>query len=211
MAKQPDLDAAYALSSNDDVVALYRDWAGSYDADFGQAQGYQLPQQVAATFTKLGGDGPVLDVGAGTGLVGALLAQGGIGPIDGLDLSQDMLSIAREKACYDALIAADVTKPLALAKRYRGIVSAGTFTHGHVGPNALDHLLDVAADGAVFVLSVNAEHYTALGFDAKLTALDTEIGDIRKIETRIYDDRADAAHRDDTALLICFKKSTGRS
>ena len=42
---------------------------------------------------------------------------------------------------------------------YRGIVSSGTFTRGHVGPEALPHLLAVAEAGAQFALSINAAVY----------------------------------------------------
>ena len=37
----------------------------------------------------------------------------------------------------EKIIEADLTEPIALADdRYAGIVSAGTFTHGHLGPAA---------------------------------------------------------------------------
>jgi SAM-dependent methyltransferase len=106
---------------------------------------------VAAAFLAGGGTGPVLDVGAGTGLVGAALrGLGWAGEIDGIDLSPQMLDQAREKQVYRDLIEADVTRPLPLPGGYNGVVSSGTFTHGHVGPEALGPMLAVAAPGVLW-------------------------------------------------------------
>lgn len=207
MGENPDVDDAYAMSSPDEVKALYRAWSHSYDAVFSEGQGYQLPREVATAFVGAGGVGPVLDVGAGTGLVGTLLRHMNIQPVDGIDLSQEMLEVARHKGAYRGLYAMDVTKPLErLDGPYSGVVSAGTFTLGHVGPEALGNLLDVAASGALFVISVNAAHYASAGFDAAFAGFGDQITDLSTRDVRIYDDRADDAHRDDMARLVIFRK-----
>ena len=155
----PDLDSAYALQTPDDNRKLYADWAETYDSGFAARMAYRLPALVAGAFV---GEGPVLDVGAGTGLLGQALAARGVGPIDGIDISEPMLEVARGKAVYRDLMLADLTQPLALPfAAYRGVVSSGTFTHGHVGPEAIAALLGIAASGAAFVLSVNRGVYTA--------------------------------------------------
>ena len=87
MSDEPELKDAYALKSPEDAKRLYAAWAETYDIDFGTAQGYLTPREVVRVFADAGGCGPVLDVGAGTGLVGEGLAAAGIGPIDALDLS----------------------------------------------------------------------------------------------------------------------------
>lgn len=204
MAKAPSLDAAYALETPEDNRRLYGDWADSYDASFADAMAYQLPAQVARLFAKLGGKGPVLDVGAGTGLLAEALEAH---PIDALDLSADMLRVAGDKGLYRHLIEADLTKPLPqLPDTYDGIVSSGTFTHGHVGPDALDALLTIAAPGALFVLSVNAEHYVERGFAAKFAALAPSIIDFALHNVAIYGDAADKNHANDTAQLATFRR-----
>ena len=206
MLDEPDLKTAYALTSNDEVEALYEEWALSYDTSFGQAQGYQSPREVALGFIGLGGRGPVLDVGAGTGLVAEYLAKANVGPIDAVDLSASMLDVARSKGLYRDLIVADVTKPIVVAGAYNGVVSAGTFTHGHVGPEGLQPLLDIAAPGCIFALSVNREHFVNLGFEAAIADLSNQIDDVKLRDFRIYDDRADEDHRDDLASLLSFRK-----
>ena len=208
MGENPDVDDAYAMSSPDEVKDLYRTWSHSYDAVFSEGQGYQLPREVAMAFVGAGGAGPVLDVGAGTGLVGTLLRNMSVIPIDGIDLSEEMLQVAALKDDYRGLYPCDVTKPLDLQSGpYAGIVSAGTFTLGHVGPDALGNLMDVAAAGAHFVISVNAAHYTSAGFEAAFAALDAQITDLTTRDVRIYDDRADEGHRNDMARLLIFRKA----
>lgn len=96
------------------------------------------------------GAGPVLDLGAGTGLVAERLAARGIGPVDGVDISPEMLARARAKGCYRALHEGDATSGLDLpAAGCAGLVSAGTFTLGHLGPEVLPGLLRHVRRGGV--------------------------------------------------------------
>ena len=88
--KKIDLDDAYALKTPDDSVALYRDFAATYDQGFVTDTGYVYPREVARVFLEQAGptDRPVLDIGAGTGLLAEHL--GGI-ETDGIDISAEML------------------------------------------------------------------------------------------------------------------------
>ena len=117
----PDLDSAYALQTPDDNRKLYADWAETYDSGFAARMAYRLPALVAGAFV---GEGPVLDVGAGTGLLGQALAARGVGPIDGIDISEPMLEMARAKAVYRDLMLADLTQPLASGAIARGHILA---------------------------------------------------------------------------------------
>lgn len=207
MVKDPNLKDAYAVSSQDGLRTLYREWAHSYDSGFGDAQGYQLPREVAQAFIGAGGIGPVLDVGAGTGLVAEHLAQRGVTEIDALDFSEDMLSVARSKGIYRELFAADITKQIDIAAPlFAGVVSAGTFTMGHVGPEGIVQLLPLAAKGALFVISVNAAFYKPAGFAAHLERLEGKITGLTLADVRIYDDRAEDSHRSDMSRLVMFRK-----
>jgi predicted TPR repeat methyltransferase len=207
MAKDPDLKSAYALGSKSEVTALYETWADSYDAGFGDAQGYQSPREVSFAFLGAGGTGPILDVGAGTGLVAEHFARASLGPIDALDISPDMLSVAKMKGLYRDLFVGDITGSLGIeSDTYNGIVSAGTFTHGHVGPEGIEPLLKLAKKDSLFVLSVNQKHFEQLGFQETIDDLCERIYDVELRDVRIYDDRADADHRNDIACLLIFKK-----
>ena len=206
MTDDLNLEGAYALKTPQDAKRLYAAWADTYDDDFSDAQGYLIPREVVRVFAGAGGHGPILDVGAGTGLVGEGLAAVGIGPIDALDLSEDMLRVAKGKGVYRNFFAADVTEPLGLTG-YRGIVSAGTFTLGHVGPEGILPLLEVAEKGCLFVISVNAQHYQSAGFEALFAKLDPQIVDLTFEDVRIYSDKADLSHRCDIARLVQFTKT----
>lgn len=203
-----DLDAAYRLRTPDDSVRLYRDWSARYDTGFAEAQGYRLPAAVAEAFAEAGGRGPVLDVGAGTGLLAARLAELGIGPIDAADISPEMLARAEAKGLYRAAHRLDLTRPLPLADAaYAGVASSGTFTYGHVGPDALDELLRIAAPGARFALSIHQGVYGPAGFEAKLAGLGPAIAGLGLTEVAIYGSNADPAHREDRALIAHFRKA----
>lgn len=206
--KRPSLDAAYALQSPQDNRALYGAWAETYDTQFADNMDYRLPQIVALIFAETSdGKGPVLDVGAGTGLLVQSLPTRAMYEIDGLDISPQMLAVAAEKRLYRKEIVADLTADLPIADGvYGAVVSSGTFTHGHVGPDALDELLRVSRTGALFVLAINSAHYENRGFAEKFAALAERIDGFELREVQIYGAGADEAHRDDTASIAIFQK-----
>ncbi|MFN4157067.1 MAG: class I SAM-dependent DNA methyltransferase [Gemmobacter sp.] len=202
----PDLDAAYAPRTPEDIRRLYADWAATYDSDFAARMAYRLPDLVAQAYAAAGGTGPVLDAGAGTGLLGMALAARSIGPIDGIDLSPEMLDRSRAKGIYRHLAEGDLTHPLTPpAPPYAGVTSSGTFTHGHVGPAALDHLLGIMRPGAILAASVNAKVWHSAGWPAALTTLAPRIAHQTLTEEPIYADAPDPAHREDTALILTFR------
>jgi len=203
---KPDLENAYSLETVDDARRLYADWAETYDTEFADAMDFVLPGIVAQMFADAGGAGPVLDFGCGTGLVGAHLSKLGVGAIDGADLSPEMLAMAKRKGVYRDLIEGDVLQGYDRTVGYRGIVSSGTFTHGHVGADALDELLRLAAPGAQFALSINGEHFHDAGFTARFEALGAQITDLALPEMRFYGDNTTGPHKDDTGKIALFRK-----
>ncbi len=205
----PDLKSAYALKTPEDSRRFYAEWAGDYDSGFAAREDYQLHIHTARAFVAAGGQGPVLDVGAGTGLCGAVLADLGVGPIDATDISAEMLDRAMRKDIYRDAIVADLNDGIPTPPdSYSGLVSSGTFTTGHVGPGALDAMLQVARHGAQFAISINARHYEDAGFAAKLAELQRgRIHALTLTETRIYGDLTAGPHQDDTALIALFEKT----
>jgi len=204
---KPDLNNAYALQTVADARRLYADWAETYDADFAEKMDFVLPVRVAEAFVAAGGAGPVLDFGTGTGLAGQALTALGVAPVDGADLSPEMLAVARRKGVYRDLVAGDVMAGLDIADaQYAGVISSGTFTHGHVGPDAIDELLRIAAPGAQFALSINGAHFETAGFAAKFQALRGRIGDVQLPELNFYGGGATGAHKDDTGRIALFCK-----
>lgn len=207
MSDDPDLDAAYALKTPDDSRRLYRSWAGSYDADFIDEMDYRLPEHVARAFLAAGPEGPVLDLGAGTGAMGRFLA-GKVGPIDGTDISPEMLEVARAKQVYRRLFTGDLTARLEVESgSYRSVVSSGTFTTGHVGPDALAEVLRVLAPGGLGAISVNALHWDSAGFSAAFEALRAGLAMLDRIEVSIYGPRNSGPHAGDKGFVVLFRKA----
>lgn len=208
MARKPSLDAAYALNTPDDSKRLYADWADSYDDDFAKDSDYILHEQVARHFVNIGGFGPVLDVGAGTGLCGAALRARGIDVIDGTDISAEMLDMATTKNIYRATRVENILDGLATPDGlYQGAISSGTFTNGHVGPEGIKPVLAAVRPQGWIVISVNARHFAASGFDAELAQLETDIHDLSVTEVAIYGPDANGEHATDRALLVAFRRA----
>ncbi|MEM9783784.1 MAG: class I SAM-dependent methyltransferase [Pseudomonadota bacterium] len=202
-----DLDRAYDLKGTEDVQRLYGDWATTYDESFGQAWGYVAPRKIAEIFRAETTEGaePILDLGAGTGLVAENL--GGL-TVDALDLSPEMLRIAKGKGLYRTLIEADATKTLPMGDAsYGGVISCGTFTHGHVGPECLPELLRIARPGALFCCGTIPAVLDGAGFGSALARLVAAglIEPVRFREIAIYEG-ADHDHAQDRGLVMVFRR-----
>lgn len=168
--KKIKLNDAYSLRTPKDSINLYKKWAETYDQDFALSSDYLSPKKISNYFLKHSNDSdtPILDVGAGTGLVGKYLNIKDKREIIGIDISSEMLQQAKLKDCYSSLIEADITKKIPLKENSLGaVISAGTFTHGHVGPEALDELLRITRPGALFVISINSKFFNKAGFKEK--------------------------------------------
>lgn len=203
------LTRAYSLETVADNIALYRDWAKTYERDFAEAMDYLAPKVTATELaTRWNGEAPVLDIGAGTGLVGLHLEKAGVGPVDALDISAEMLEVAREKAVYRNLIVGDLTQTLPIEDgTYGVIISSGTLTHGHVGPEVLDECMRVAKSGALFALSANPTHWKNLGFDAKITSYGDAVRDVEIVMVPSYGPKANGDQTDDLSTLCFFYKT----
>ena len=166
-SEQELLRRAYALSSDEESQALYRDWATTYDDTMLGGLQYQSPRVVAERLAALldSRQGAVLDIGCGTGLVGRELAARGFGTIDGIDISPEMMTVARQKGGYRELICADLNARLPLADAsYSAAICCGTFTSGHVRAHCIDEILRVLAPGAPFAFTVKLQVWESFGF-----------------------------------------------
>ncbi|MEC8109596.1 MAG: methyltransferase domain-containing protein [Pseudomonadota bacterium] len=204
------LDGAYALKTPADNCAYYQRFAATYDQDFAAGLGYVYPKAVADAFLDLKDlpEGPVCDIGCGTGLVAShLKARRTDMEIDGADISPDMLAVAADKSLYQNLYEVDLTGDItSLPTGYAAIISAGTFTHGHLGPEPLRQLIRHCQDGGVFCIGVNQQHYQKHDFALCLESLvaDNVITLPDLLETAIYARKA-GKHNGDLALICQFR------
>ena len=131
--------------------------------------------------------------------------------VEGLDLSSEMLEHAQLKKTatgqpiYSDLHTGDLTTSLNLPDNaYSGIISCGTFTHGHVGPEAFDELYRIAQPGALFALGINPDHFSNQGFETRFYN-DVSAGIITKPEykkVRVY---STGSHKDEKFPVGIFR------
>jgi predicted TPR repeat methyltransferase len=168
------LERAYGLDDVADGQRLYLEWAKTYDTTMLDGLGYVSPRLVSEALAQYLGSVrlPILDVGCGTGLVGAEVVARSYSVIDGLDLSLAMMAVARQRGIYRKLIEADLRSVLPIdSDTYGGVVCAGTFTSGHVDAGCLDELARVLAPGGLLVCTVHHAVWEPLGFRAAFDRL----------------------------------------
>ncbi len=152
--------------SNEEVAARYNLWAQEYDADL-QSYGYRSPGITAGLVGRyVPNDGsPVLDAGAGTGIMGEILALLGYSDITALDLSPGMLEVAGRKGVYKDLKQAALGGPLDFPSDHFGaVVCIGTLVGGHAPPSSFDELIRITRPGGRLVFTVRSDVYFGGGF-----------------------------------------------
>jgi len=202
-----NLEAAYDLETPEDNIKLYAAWASTYDTGYRARMDYILHRHVGETYHAMGGGSKVLDIGAGTGALAEVMVPLGPYDMDATDISQPMLDVAVQKDLYRRVFWSDLTDALPVDDAtYDGVVSSGTFTLGHVGPEAIGELLRVTKTGGHVVLSVNEHHWHALHFERALDAMADHYNTYETRVVAIYGDNADHEHKDDLARALIIKK-----
>lgn len=150
-------DRLWTRKSVEETMAVYADWAETYDRDITD-WGYATPKRVALALRLAGANAgkPVLDFGCGTGLSGLALKAAGFVQVDGTDISPEMLAKARERGVYQHLWQSE---PGSLGHVKRGnypiITAAGVISLGAAPPETLDMLIDVLPSGGFLAFSYN--------------------------------------------------------
>jgi predicted TPR repeat methyltransferase len=177
------LQRAYALSTTTEAQTLYNEWSTVYDTDLTSA-GYASPRRAVETvISHLPASQPtplrILDAGCGTGLVGSYLSTSPLAnkfTLDGLDLSEGMLSVARSKNIYSSLNVANLNDPVLKPDgSYDVVICVGTLTEGHVGPKVLGEFVRVAvAKTGLVVVTVHEKVWESGGFKGEVERLEGE-------------------------------------
>jgi ubiquinone/menaquinone biosynthesis C-methylase UbiE len=176
----PFYTTIFAAKTPDQHRAFYDQWASTYDSDM-QTHDFIAPRLVAEAVSKHLPNTPpseakILDAGCGSGAVGVALAKlFSYQSIDGVDISQGMLDVARKTGVYRDLDIADLTKRLEKEDgSYDAFVCCGTFTHGHLGPEPLDEFVRVVKVGGVVVATVLDTFWDEGGFEGVIGRLERE-------------------------------------
>lgn len=153
----------------------YDAWAPSYDADLGSSY-LENPRRAAALLSRFlpAGAGPLLDAGAGTGLVGEELRRLGHTDLTALDRSGGMLAHAQAKGVYRWLVHGTLAEaPSLFPERYfSAVVAVGVFTFAHAEATDLAALDWILEPGGFLVIAVSADYLS------RCRALSNTLGDL---------------------------------
>jgi predicted TPR repeat methyltransferase len=170
------LQSAYAAKDGQEAAELYDSWAEDYERRV-SSWGYITPAVVAWFLGRYvtPEDGTVLDAGAGTGLMGLVLAPLGYRDLIGIDVSRDMLEYAREKGVYRDLRQMELGGRLDLpSDAFAAVVAAGVFAAGHAPPESFEDLIRVTKPGGYVIFRVRTDVYLEGGFKERQEALQRE-------------------------------------
>ena len=148
----------------DELEGIYKNWASNYESDVINLAGYVghlITSDLLLNYLR-NTESTVLDAGCGTGLVGEILYKNNFRNIDGVDFSQEMLNIAHQKNIYQSLKLVDLTKKLVYENNsFDAVICAGTFTCGHVGPEALREMVRITKQGGYICFTVRKQEWEA--------------------------------------------------
>lgn len=127
---------------------------------------YTEPDEIVKCVFELGLDPAtvkVLDVGAGTGLIGTKLVAGGFKHIDAIDASEGLLASLKEKKIYNSeklafLGYGNFPEPENVGK-YDLATAAGVFMKGHMPASALKEIVAFVKTGGYFVTAMREMYY----------------------------------------------------
>ena len=153
------LKRVYSSRTIQELEERYDAWAQDYEHDVSNF-GYKSPDVI----TRLIGryvekqDGPILDAGAGTGILGQRLASCGYNNLSGIDLSRAMLDVAQEKGVYRELQQMVLGDHLDFSdNHFSAVISMGVFTENHAPPESFDELIRITKPGGHIVFSVRSD------------------------------------------------------
>ncbi|OAV56604.1 methyltransferase [Rhizobium sp. WYCCWR10014] len=144
------------------VERLFDDYADRFESALVEKLDYNVPQKLAALVASTGRRYEcAVDLGCGTGLLGPEI-RGGVGRLEGFDLSQNMLAKAAEKRVYDSLaqadlsLAPDLSGLFAEAARHRADLVTAADVLMYLGnlESVFAIVGDLAASGADIAFSV---------------------------------------------------------
>lgn len=169
--EQEFLSKLYEIDTVEDTRRHYNEWAASYDAEITK-NGYATPARCAAALAEFALDksAPILDIGCGTGISGLALRSVGFTHIDGSDLSDEMLNVARAKeSVYHELWKTDLDDPFPFETgTYTNFSAMGVISSGHAEAPIIDAILAVMPVGGLFVFSLSDHALEDPTFEARV-------------------------------------------
>jgi len=162
--------------NDEDLKDIYTKWASAYDHDNDYLLGtvsQPLSVQIFQEYMK-NKSVRIIDVGCGTGLVGLELKNSGFTNFEGIDISQEMIDIAKQRN-YSKLFIGSLNSSLPFDNNdYGAAFCVGVFTHGHVGSDRLEELVRIVKPGGIICFTINEGVYEPYGFNSEIEKLESE-------------------------------------
>jgi len=149
------LDNISNETTEGEIKRIYDDWAGEYEESLVVAAGAIYYKPFTESFDEIVKqvikDKPkdkmkIIDVAAGTGLIGVELQKLGYTNLHALDISQEMLKEAEKKDVYKKFVCAalnDQRIPEIETGEYDALVCGGTMLTGHIRSSALVEMIRI--------------------------------------------------------------------
>ena len=93
---------------------------------------------------------------------------------DGLDISEEMLEIAKSRGYRHLSVGSLQNKLPYEDNAYDAVFCVGVFTHGHVNSNGLDELIRIAKKDGFIIFTINEGVYEDYQFDKKIPLMEKE-------------------------------------
>jgi ubiquinone/menaquinone biosynthesis C-methylase UbiE len=172
------LEKVFTAKDPDELSDIYNNWAEQYDEDVTHyGYSYKSPPVIAGFVGRHVSEknGAILDAGAGTGLIGEMLALIGYSKLVALDLSPGMLQVARKKNVYSDLRQMVLGEYLDFPDNtFDATVCAGTFTLGHAPPQSLDEITRITKPGGFIIFSIRCDGNNGDDFISMQESLEKE-------------------------------------
>lgn len=186
---------ARAITGSKEARSVYADWAETYDHDVFATLKVSGSDKIAGLLHHYVADTSsacVLDAGCGTGAVANSLKALGFDLIDGVDLSPEMLQVAKAKKLYRNLVEANLNERFVLpGSPYSAIISAGAFTTGHVGAKGFRNLFRNLQPGGLMACAIAIPVWDGDQFASLVSELPVDVL-TNRVEATIPDGEPDA-------------------
>jgi len=152
--------------SRDEIARIYDEWGEDYERET-MRLGYSMPAIVAGLFGRYvsSREGKILDVGAGTGILGEMLYLLGFRNLTAMDFSQAMLEVCRTRGVYDELCEAILGEKLGFPDAtFDAVAVMGVYGKGHAPAHSLMELTRITRPCGHIIFSIRVDEYEAEGF-----------------------------------------------
>lgn len=153
-------------TTENEIQQIYDNWAEEYEKDVVIAARATYHKPMAEGLDEairrfLAGKGKdevkIIDVAAGTGLIGVELNKLGYTNLCALDISQEMLDIAKTKNVYTKFICSplnDRPNPKIASGEFDALICGGSMLVGHIDPSALIEMVRMIKVGGLVCFNI---------------------------------------------------------